>query len=131
MNYERFIVEPRETNRDPLQSYFNSIAGFFGGGLTNFAFLVSSPTLIQLNLNEWVSLERVGDGRPAQKRTTLKPLHRKQSKQNDNSSNARGHVPIPASRVVFCTRFDSVFAPNFPQIPDSSPAAMNSQVFSS
>jgi hypothetical protein len=60
MNYEGFSVEPKEATRDPLQLYFNSIAGFMGGGLTNFEFLAASPTIIHLNLNEWVSLERAG-----------------------------------------------------------------------
>jgi hypothetical protein len=60
MNYEQFIVEPKDVTRDPLQLYFNSIAGFIGGGLTGFEFLAVSPTIIHLNLNEWVSLERPG-----------------------------------------------------------------------
>ncbi len=58
MNYEQFFVEPKEATQDPLQLYFNSIWGFLGGGLTNFEFLAVSPTIIHLNLNEWVSLER-------------------------------------------------------------------------
>lgn len=60
MGYERFIVEPEEATRDPLKLYFNSIAVFMGGGLTNFEFLSSSPTIIHLNLNEWVNFERPG-----------------------------------------------------------------------
>jgi hypothetical protein len=60
MNYEQFFVEPKEATRDPLQLYFNSIAGFVGGGLTGFELLALSPTIIRLNLNEWVSFERPG-----------------------------------------------------------------------
>jgi len=60
MGYEQFLVEPKETTRDPLYLYFNSIAGFMGGGLTNFEFLSSSPTIFRLNLNEWVSFDRPG-----------------------------------------------------------------------
>jgi hypothetical protein len=60
MNYEQFIVAPKEATRDPLQLYFNSILAFLGGGLTGFDFLTSSPTIIHLNLNEWVSFERPG-----------------------------------------------------------------------
>lgn len=60
MRYEEFIVEPKEAVRDPLYLYFNSIAGFLGGGLTGFEFLSSSPTLIHVNLNEWVSFVRPG-----------------------------------------------------------------------
>lgn len=60
MGYEQFIVEPKEATRDPLYLYFHSIAGFMGGGLTNFEFLSSSPTILHLNLNEWVSFDRPG-----------------------------------------------------------------------
>src|ERR1700733_1643819 len=60
MNYEEFVVEPKEATQDPLQLYFNSIAVFMGGGLTGFAFLTASPTIIHLNLNEWVRFERPG-----------------------------------------------------------------------
>jgi hypothetical protein len=60
MGYEQLIVEPKEATRDPLYLYFNSIAAFMGGGLTNFEFLSSSPTIIHLNLNEWVSFDRPG-----------------------------------------------------------------------
>jgi hypothetical protein len=60
MNYEEFIVEPKQATQDPLQLYFNSIAGFMGGGLTGFEFLTLSPSVIHLNLNEWVRFERPG-----------------------------------------------------------------------
>jgi len=60
MNYEEFIVEPKEATQDPLQLYFSSIAGFIGGGLTGFEFLTPSPTIIHLNLNEWIRFERPG-----------------------------------------------------------------------
>jgi len=60
MGYEQFIVEPKDETRDPLYLYFKSIAAFIGGGLTNFEFLSSSPTVFRLNLNEWVTFERPG-----------------------------------------------------------------------
>jgi hypothetical protein len=60
MGYEQFVVQPKEATRDPLYLYFNSIAAFIGGGLTSFEFLSSSPTVIHLNLNEWVSFEQPG-----------------------------------------------------------------------
>lgn len=60
MGYEQFVVEPKEATRDPLSLYFNSISAFLGRGLTNFEFLTSSPTILHLNLNEWVSLEQPG-----------------------------------------------------------------------
>ncbi len=60
MEYERFIVTPKEGTRDPLQLYFGSIGGWLGGGLTGFKFLSPSATLIKLNLNEWVTFEKPG-----------------------------------------------------------------------
>jgi hypothetical protein len=60
MNYEEFIVEPKEASQDPLQLYFNSIGVFMGGGLTGFEFLTVSPTIIHLNLNEWARFARPG-----------------------------------------------------------------------
>ncbi|MFZ1035438.1 MAG: hypothetical protein WAN72_25885 [Candidatus Acidiferrales bacterium] len=60
MEYEQFIVEPKDAAHDPLSVYFNSIAGFIGGGLTSFDFLTSTPKIIHLNLNEWVSFDRPG-----------------------------------------------------------------------
>jgi hypothetical protein len=60
MNYEEFVVEPKEATQDPLQLYFSSIAGFLGGGLTGFEFLTLFPSVIHLNLNEWVRFERPG-----------------------------------------------------------------------
>jgi hypothetical protein len=63
MNYEQFNVEPAEATRDPLRLYFSSIMAFLGGGLTNFAFLAPSPTVIHLNLNEWISFNRRGSFR--------------------------------------------------------------------
>jgi hypothetical protein len=60
MNYEQFIVEPKQATQDPLQLYFNSFAGFMGGGITGFEFLTVSPTIMHLNLNEWIRFERPG-----------------------------------------------------------------------
>jgi hypothetical protein len=60
MGYEQFTVEPKEAIRDPLRLYFDSIPFFLGGGLTNIEFLSSSPTVIHLNLNEWVTFDRPG-----------------------------------------------------------------------
>jgi hypothetical protein len=61
MGYESFEVNPQAGTRDPLQLYFHSIAGFLGGGLTGFEFLSGKPTIIHLDLNEWVSIDRPGD----------------------------------------------------------------------
>ena len=60
MGYEQFVVEPKESTQDPLYLYFNSIGAFMGGGLTNFEFLSSAPTIVHLNLNEWLSFDRPG-----------------------------------------------------------------------
>jgi hypothetical protein len=60
MNYEEFVVEPKEATRDPLYLYFNSIAFFMGGGLSGFDFLTLTPKIIRVNLNEWITFERPG-----------------------------------------------------------------------
>jgi hypothetical protein len=60
MGYEEFTIEPKEGIRDPLHLYFNSINAFLMGGLTSFEFLSASPTVIHLNLNEWVRFDRPG-----------------------------------------------------------------------
>ncbi|MEJ2010544.1 MAG: hypothetical protein P8Z30_20720, partial [Acidobacteriota bacterium] len=60
MNYEHFVVSPRDGTRDPLRLYFNSIWGYLGGGLTGYKDLSLTPTLIHLNLNEWVSFDKPG-----------------------------------------------------------------------
>jgi hypothetical protein len=60
MNYEQFLLDPKEGTSDPLQLYFNSAWGFIGGGLTGFKFLSTSPTTIQLDLNEWVRFDQPG-----------------------------------------------------------------------
>jgi hypothetical protein len=59
MNYEKFLVEPESGWSDPLQAYFASGA-FMMGGLTNFRFLSEEPTVISLDLNEWVRFDRPG-----------------------------------------------------------------------
>jgi len=60
MNYEQFLLDPKEGTSDPLQLYFNSAWGFIGGGLTTFKFLSTSPTTIHLDLNEWVRFDQPG-----------------------------------------------------------------------
>ncbi len=57
MNYEQFIVEPKDATRDPLYLYFNAITFFVGGGLSSYDFLTASPKIIHLNLNEWISFD--------------------------------------------------------------------------
>lgn len=65
MNYEQFLLYPKEGTSDPLQLYFSSIGGYLGGGLTSFKFLSTSPTVIPLDLNEWVRFDRPGTYRLA------------------------------------------------------------------
>jgi hypothetical protein len=60
MSYEHFVVSPGGGTRDPVAVYFNAMTVFFGGGLTSFDFLSSKPTLIELNLNEWVRFDKTG-----------------------------------------------------------------------
>ena len=60
MNYEQFDLAPKEGISDPLQLYFNSVGGFLGGGLTSFKFLTIDPTIVELDLNEWTTLDQPG-----------------------------------------------------------------------
>lgn len=60
MEYEQFIVSPKDGARDPLWLYFNSIGGFGGDMAGGFKFLSTSPTVIKLNLNEWVTFDKPG-----------------------------------------------------------------------
>lgn len=59
MSYEKFMVEPDGASSDPLRAYF-AYGGFMEGGLTNFKFLSQEPTVISLDLNEWVRFDRPG-----------------------------------------------------------------------
>ncbi len=60
MNYEQFLLDPKEGTSDPLRLFFNSARGFIGGGLTGFEFLSTSPTTIHLELNGWVRFDQPG-----------------------------------------------------------------------
>lgn len=60
MGYEEFNVTPAAGWADPLHVYFGSSIGFIGGGLTGFASLSAKPTVINLNLNEWVRFDQAG-----------------------------------------------------------------------
>ncbi|HEY0320613.1 MAG TPA: hypothetical protein VGC66_06670 [Pyrinomonadaceae bacterium] len=59
MNYEKFMVEPESGISDPLHSYF-AYGGFIGGGISSSQFLSQEPTVISLDLNEWVRFDRPG-----------------------------------------------------------------------
>src|ERR1017187_3248428 len=60
MGYEEFNVAPAAGWTDPLHVYFGSSSGFMGGGLTGFGSLSAKPTVINLNLNEWVRFDQAG-----------------------------------------------------------------------
>lgn len=60
MSHDKFNVTPDADWTDPLRSYFNSFAGFLGGGLSNAAFLSETPTKITLQLNEWIQFTAPG-----------------------------------------------------------------------
>jgi hypothetical protein len=60
MGYEEFNVSPAAGWADPLHVYFASSGGFMGGGLTGFGSLSAKPTVIKLNLNEWVRFDQAG-----------------------------------------------------------------------
>jgi hypothetical protein len=58
--YEEFHVAPASGWADPLSVYFGSSSGYMGGGLTGFAPLSAKPTIVNLNLNEWVRFDQPG-----------------------------------------------------------------------
>ena len=60
MAYEEFKVAPASGWADPLHVYFGSSSGFIGGGLTGFAPLSAKPTVINIDLNEWVRFDQPG-----------------------------------------------------------------------
>ena len=60
MAYEQFDVEPNSGWSDPLTLYFGSQGGFVGGGLSSLGALSPTPTVMHLNLNEWVRFDQPG-----------------------------------------------------------------------
>lgn len=59
MGYEKFLIEPEAGWSDPLRPYFVG-GGFSIGGLERIQLLSQEPTVIQLDLNEWVRFELPG-----------------------------------------------------------------------
>lgn len=60
MSYELLAVQPASGWVDPLKDYFNSLSGFFGGGLTTYKTLSDIPIVISMQLNEWVRFDAPG-----------------------------------------------------------------------
>lgn len=60
MAYEQFDVEPNSGWSDPLALYFGSQGGSVGGGISSLGVLSSTPTVMRLNLNEWVRFDQPG-----------------------------------------------------------------------
>jgi hypothetical protein len=60
MSYEEFHVAPASGWVDPLNIYLGSSSVYMGGGLTGFAPLSAMPTVVNLNLNEWVRFDQPG-----------------------------------------------------------------------
>lgn len=60
MNYESFDVGPGSGWADPLARYYLT-GTFMGGGLTGSAVLSPRPTMMPLDLNEWVRFDQPGD----------------------------------------------------------------------
>ena len=54
LNTESFAIEPRNGWDDPLDAYFHSYPCFMGGGLRGSEILSARPTVVHLELNEWV-----------------------------------------------------------------------------
>jgi len=63
LNAETFAIKPAAGWEDPLELYFHSWSGFIGGGLRGFDVLSAKPTVIHLQLNEWVQFARPGQYR--------------------------------------------------------------------
>lgn len=61
MSYEQFEVKPDSGWSDPLAVYFGSQGGFVGGGMSSLGVLSRTPTVMHLNLNEWVRFEQPGN----------------------------------------------------------------------
>jgi hypothetical protein len=60
LNAEGFSVEPKSGWDDPLELYFRSYACFMAGGLRGFQTLSNKPTVVHLELNEWVRFHEPG-----------------------------------------------------------------------
>jgi hypothetical protein len=60
MAYEQFDVEPNSGWSDPLALYFGSQRSFMGGGLSSLGVLSPTPTVMHLNLNEWIRFDQPG-----------------------------------------------------------------------
>src|SRR5579859_6546561 len=58
MSYEQFEIEPGSGWSDPIAVYFGSQGGFIGGGMSSLGVLSPTPTVMQLNLNEWIRFEQ-------------------------------------------------------------------------
>jgi hypothetical protein len=55
MSYEDFAVSPETGWVDPLADYF--ALGHVGGGLSSAGVLSPKPTIMLLNLNEWIRFD--------------------------------------------------------------------------
>jgi hypothetical protein len=60
MAYEQFDVEPNSGWSDPLAIYFGSQRSFMSGGLSSLGVLSPTPTVMHLNLNEWIRFDQPG-----------------------------------------------------------------------
>lgn len=60
LNSEKFDVQPRTGWTDPLRIYFRAYKAFVGGGVRGSHTLSAKPTIIELELNEWVRFEQPG-----------------------------------------------------------------------
>jgi hypothetical protein len=60
MAYEQFDVEPKSGWSDPLALYFSSQGGSVGGGMSSLGVLSPIPTVMHLNLNEWIRFDKPG-----------------------------------------------------------------------
>jgi len=59
--YESFEVEPGSGWSDPLAVYFGSQSAYMVGGFGGLGVLSPTPTVIHLNLNEWIRFDQPGN----------------------------------------------------------------------
>ena len=59
MNLETFNLSPSSGWADPLADYFRN-GTFIGGGLSGIGTLSSNPTIVSINLNDWIRFDQPG-----------------------------------------------------------------------
>jgi hypothetical protein len=96
MNTEEFCLEPATAGRDPLSEYFGSgIFEFMGGGLGGIVALGATPSVAEIDFNEWKVLP------PGQYRLRLRSHRVDRAAAKDEPGSGDIHVPLWSSVVEF------------------------------